>query len=449
MGNELIEMEKPEERAEFITHLLAGNSSMARGDFDGAVNEYHKALSLNPKFALISGKLGEAYYKSKNYDESVKYFKRALEQDPQSTETLYRLGKAYGEMGMPIQAAVAFDLVRERDKEGDFEDRIEDTQRRIKHRSSHREGRRVSPGAVLGKSLSIIAAHPAVLLPVFAAAAALYLFTPLVSFLTTLVFKHGAAHGLTAYLLNPQLSLNMRSLAVCISQVLFLSLFYIPLLCIVIAVANRVVRAREISMGEAIEKITSNYSTIIALSLEIGIAIIAFAAVSVFLLKTFSLMILEFTRINLSLIPLLIPTLLIPVSYVIYLYPGVIVDRRGISANLKKTGTFASRYFLWTYMLLLIYAGAEIGANYVTGAKGGFPYAILRIPATLLQTYLITVLTVTYSFSQKPGHHKHRVKKPAEEVHTFDKYERRHKKKAPESGSDYSDDAESGREEDY
>jgi tetratricopeptide (TPR) repeat protein len=82
-----------------------GDAKAAKGDIDGAVGAYTKALAHNPINPRVHMSLGKIYYSEKGlYYESVTAYKRAIELDPNSVEARMGLGEVYEDKGLYKEA---------------------------------------------------------------------------------------------------------------------------------------------------------------------------------------------------------------------------------------------------------------------------------------------------------------------------------------------------------
>jgi tetratricopeptide (TPR) repeat protein len=82
-----------------------GDAKAAKGDVDGAVNAYTKALSYNPLNPRVHMSLGKIYYSEKGlYYESVNAYKKAIDLDAGSVEARMGLGEVYEDKGLYKEA---------------------------------------------------------------------------------------------------------------------------------------------------------------------------------------------------------------------------------------------------------------------------------------------------------------------------------------------------------
>jgi len=86
-------------------HVGLGDARAAKGEVDGAVNAYQKALVYNPANPRVYMSLGKIYYTEKGlYYESVNAYKKAIDLDPQSVEARMGLGEVYEDKGLYREA---------------------------------------------------------------------------------------------------------------------------------------------------------------------------------------------------------------------------------------------------------------------------------------------------------------------------------------------------------
>src|SRR5206468_6037488 len=86
-------------------HVGLGDAKASKGDVDGAIAAYQKALVFNPVNPRVQLALGKIYYSEKGlYYEAVNAYKRAIDLDPQSVEARMGLGEVYEEKGLYKEA---------------------------------------------------------------------------------------------------------------------------------------------------------------------------------------------------------------------------------------------------------------------------------------------------------------------------------------------------------
>ncbi len=93
-----------------------GDARAAKGEVDGAIASYQKALVFNPVNPKVHMSLGKIYYSEKGlYYEAVTAYKRAIELDPQLVEARMGLGEVYEEKGLYKEAMEEYRRVIEAD----------------------------------------------------------------------------------------------------------------------------------------------------------------------------------------------------------------------------------------------------------------------------------------------------------------------------------------------
>ena len=78
------------------------------GEFEQAISEYKKAITLNPNFPIIYNRLGVAYSELKQYDAALNAYQKALVLSPTTAEPHYNMGLVYLKQGNLPRAAEAF-----------------------------------------------------------------------------------------------------------------------------------------------------------------------------------------------------------------------------------------------------------------------------------------------------------------------------------------------------
>ena len=82
-----------------------GEAKAAKGDVDGAIGAYTKALAFNPINPRVHMSLGKIYYAEKGlYYESVTAYKKAIELDPTAVDSRMGLGEVYEDKGLYKEA---------------------------------------------------------------------------------------------------------------------------------------------------------------------------------------------------------------------------------------------------------------------------------------------------------------------------------------------------------
>ena len=95
-------------------HVGLGDARAAKGEVDGAITAYQKALVFNPANPRVYMSLGKIYYSEKGlYYESVTAYKKAIELDGQSVEARMGLGEVYEDKGLYREAVDEYKKVIE------------------------------------------------------------------------------------------------------------------------------------------------------------------------------------------------------------------------------------------------------------------------------------------------------------------------------------------------
>jgi tetratricopeptide (TPR) repeat protein len=86
-----------------------GDAKAAKGDVNGAIAAYQKALVHNPFSGRVFASLGKIYYSEKGlYYESVQAYKKAVELDPINTEARLGLAEVYEDKGLYPEAIAEY-----------------------------------------------------------------------------------------------------------------------------------------------------------------------------------------------------------------------------------------------------------------------------------------------------------------------------------------------------
>lgn len=97
-------------------HVGLGDAKAAKGDIDGAVAAYQKALTFNTVNPRVHMSLGKIYFNEKGlYYEAVSAFQRAIELDPNAVEARMGLGEVYEDKGLYKEAIEEYGRVIELD----------------------------------------------------------------------------------------------------------------------------------------------------------------------------------------------------------------------------------------------------------------------------------------------------------------------------------------------
>ena len=77
------------ENKEVEAVMSRGEAAFARGDFDHAIQEYSRALEMDPKLYLAAVYVGDMYFRQKKMDQAGEWFARAIQID-RDQEVAYR-----------------------------------------------------------------------------------------------------------------------------------------------------------------------------------------------------------------------------------------------------------------------------------------------------------------------------------------------------------------------
>ncbi|HEY4911973.1 MAG TPA: tetratricopeptide repeat protein [Methylomirabilota bacterium] len=93
-----------------------GDAKAAKGDVDGAIGAYQKALIHNPLSGKVYASLGKIYYSEKSlYYESVQAYRKAVDLDPVNTDARMGLAEVYEDKGLYPEAIGEYKKVVELD----------------------------------------------------------------------------------------------------------------------------------------------------------------------------------------------------------------------------------------------------------------------------------------------------------------------------------------------
>ena len=79
-------------------HFNLANAEYALNNLKSAIEEYHKALDINPSNKYFNFNLANTYFSLKDFHSAIIYFERALKIDPCYCDSLFNLGNAHAEL---------------------------------------------------------------------------------------------------------------------------------------------------------------------------------------------------------------------------------------------------------------------------------------------------------------------------------------------------------------
>ena len=95
--------------------VLLGEVANLQGHPEEAIRDYNQALRAVPGYSMAYKALGIVYFPRGDYAQAAKYFRRAVELNPQEAETRFYLGTCYLKLEQPRAAAEQFHAAREAD----------------------------------------------------------------------------------------------------------------------------------------------------------------------------------------------------------------------------------------------------------------------------------------------------------------------------------------------
>jgi tetratricopeptide (TPR) repeat protein len=96
-------------------YLNRGNAYKDKGLYDRAIQDYDRAIELDPKYADAYYNRGNAYKDKGLYDRAIQNYDRAIELDPKDAFAYYNRGNAYQDKGLYDRAIQDYDRAIELD----------------------------------------------------------------------------------------------------------------------------------------------------------------------------------------------------------------------------------------------------------------------------------------------------------------------------------------------
>lgn len=100
-------------------HADIGDVYRSIGLYSYAIEEYQKALLLNPQYVDIRTNLGVALREGGKLDDSIKELKTVLKQDPKFSNARIQLGVTFYSQGATQEAQKEWDVVLKQDKDNE------------------------------------------------------------------------------------------------------------------------------------------------------------------------------------------------------------------------------------------------------------------------------------------------------------------------------------------
>ena len=85
-------------KTEADVHLGKGMDYINKGDYQRAIEEFNRAISIDSEYVDAYCGIGIAYLNQKNYEKAIESFEKATVLDPDEPIAYYLLGKAYEEI---------------------------------------------------------------------------------------------------------------------------------------------------------------------------------------------------------------------------------------------------------------------------------------------------------------------------------------------------------------
>ena len=107
----LAQTSNPAAPGEADDYLRKGIAAQEQGDLNSAIDDYRKALAIDPTFAEARANLGAALSAAGRFDDAIQEDKKVLASAPGNTGVRMNLGLAYYKKGDMENARAAFDAV--------------------------------------------------------------------------------------------------------------------------------------------------------------------------------------------------------------------------------------------------------------------------------------------------------------------------------------------------
>lgn len=83
---------------------LAGNKFYKQGEYERAIQEYNKALEINPNSSIFLSNRAAAFLSANRFLQALEDAQRALELDPDNSKIMHRLARILTSLGRPAEA---------------------------------------------------------------------------------------------------------------------------------------------------------------------------------------------------------------------------------------------------------------------------------------------------------------------------------------------------------
>ncbi len=93
-------------------HFRAGTRFFADGDYDQAIDEYNKAIKIDPNHINSHLNLGEAYYQKGMYEEAKGEYKFVLSLNNMHIKAHYNLGRTLAQEGKKEEAKEHYEFLK-------------------------------------------------------------------------------------------------------------------------------------------------------------------------------------------------------------------------------------------------------------------------------------------------------------------------------------------------
>ena len=374
-----------EQKAEFISCLVAGNNAMVKDAFADAAVCYEKAIRANPEYYLPYAKAGNAYYKQQEYEKALSYYVKSLEMSSDQVETIYRMGKCYQELDKPVQAAIAFDLARGKDDQGVFVERITEGLQEIE-RTVKRAMPPVSLTRTLGASLKWLTTQPRLFKPFFI----YYVITSLVMLGTNLLLLGAVNAAPPAFNLGDKVSFAYYGILI------FVNLFFgVPFY------ASAMVTLRDLYAEKAVsgrDSLRQAYARLPALVGVTMLAVMLMGGVLLLGIVVCSLLVLPFFKPGMAslvtLAAVFIAGLFAP--FFSYQYQYILIKNKNFEDAISLSFRMGGRRYIRTILLLVICGLPFIALIKFSFGHNIFQYLGVSLVRVALMGYVVVMLTVFF-----------------------------------------------------